>query len=428
MKRVSLWVMMFALLSAGAFRAQDLAGDWQGTLDSSSARRIVLHITKHGNCDLTAMVYWMDRLPDGFGVHEFTVQGSELKFSIEPLHITYDGKLNAKGSRITGTWIEGKPLPLSFQRAMKTTAWRHPNSTISFIQVERDVRLEVVDWGGTGRPVILLAGLGDTAHIYDTFASKLIPTYHVYGITRRGFGESSSPAPTEENYSADRLADDDLAVIAALNLKRPVLAGHSIAGEELSSIGNRYPIRVAGLVYLDAGFSQSLWDPSNGDPQIDANDVQRELKQLALSGGTPEQRKNLIHELLETGLPLLEKDLQVQMKTLQAIPDLPATASATWRPSTSWLAAQAVMQGMQKYNDIRCPVLAFFAVPHNLGPDASAAARAKDLAETTSHADLFQSRISGVSVVRVPNASHEIFVSNEAEVLTTMNAFIAKLP
>jgi hypothetical protein len=31
-------------------------------------------------------------------------------------------------------------------------------------------------------------------------------------------------------------------------------------------------------------------------------------------------------------------------------------------------------------------------------------------------------------VVRIPNADHNIFVSNEADVLRTMNAFIARLP
>jgi hypothetical protein len=34
-----------------------------------------------------------------------------------------------------------------------------------------------------------------------------------------------------------------------LHLAKPTLVGHSIAEEELSSIGSRYPQRVAGLVY-----------------------------------------------------------------------------------------------------------------------------------------------------------------------------------
>jgi pimeloyl-ACP methyl ester carboxylesterase len=74
--------------------------------------------------------------------------------------------------------------------------------------------------------------------------------YRVYGISRRGSGGSSAPAPTRENYDVDRLGDDVLAVIAALRLHKPILVGHSLAGQELSSVGSRHPEKVGGLVYL----------------------------------------------------------------------------------------------------------------------------------------------------------------------------------
>jgi hypothetical protein len=57
-----------------------------------------------------------------------------------------------------------------------------------FVSVDKDVRLEVLDWGGSGRPIVLLAGGGNTAHVFDDFAPKLRAHNHVYGITRRGFG------------------------------------------------------------------------------------------------------------------------------------------------------------------------------------------------------------------------------------------------
>src|ERR1019366_2274860 len=50
-----------------------------------------------------------------------------------------------------------------------------------------------LDWGGVGRPVVLLSGLGNTAHVFDEFAPKLAVGFHVYGVTRRGFGASSIP-------------------------------------------------------------------------------------------------------------------------------------------------------------------------------------------------------------------------------------------
>jgi pimeloyl-ACP methyl ester carboxylesterase len=82
--------------------------------------------------------------------------------------------------------------------------------------------------------------------VFDDFAPKLTGPYHVYGITRRGFGMSSVPAAIAANYQADRLGDDVLEVCAALKVDRPVLVGHSIAGEELSSVGSRHPEKVAG--------------------------------------------------------------------------------------------------------------------------------------------------------------------------------------
>jgi pimeloyl-ACP methyl ester carboxylesterase len=59
-----------------------------------------------------------------------------------------------------------------------------------------------------------------------------------------------------------------LEVIESLKLDKPVLAGHSIAGEELSSIGSRHPDKVAGLIYLDAGYSYAYYDPDLGQNDI----------------------------------------------------------------------------------------------------------------------------------------------------------------
>lgn len=62
-----------------------------------------------------------------------------------------------------------------------------------FFPVEKDVKLQVLDRGGTGRAMILLAALGFDAHEWDSFAPKLAPKYHVYPITRHGFGMNCKP-------------------------------------------------------------------------------------------------------------------------------------------------------------------------------------------------------------------------------------------
>ncbi len=165
---------------------------------------------------------------------------------------------------------------------------------VEFVTVDQGVKLEVLDWGGNGRPLVFLAGSGFDAHVFDTFAPKFIAIHHVYGITRRGFGASSAPAPANGNYTADHLGDDVLAVIDALHLDQPVLVGHSLAGEEMSSIGSRHPQKVAGLIYLDAGYSYAYYSPAIGDPIIDAFDLKKKLD-LFVTGSfqSPDDFKDL---------------------------------------------------------------------------------------------------------------------------------------
>ena len=77
------------------------------------------------------------------------------------------------------------------------TIWRDPSPhTTRFVKEDRGVRLEVLDWGGADRPLVLLAGGGNTARVFDNFAPKLTDHHHVYGITRRGFGASGYSAST----------------------------------------------------------------------------------------------------------------------------------------------------------------------------------------------------------------------------------------
>jgi pimeloyl-ACP methyl ester carboxylesterase len=299
--------------------------------------------------------------------------------------------------------------------------------TVQFVTVDENVKLEVLDWGGSGRPVVLLTGMGNNAHVFDKFAPKLTAAYHVYGITRRGFGTSSHPEPTSANYAADRLGDDVLAVIDSLKLNRPVLVGHSLGGEEMSSVGSRHPEKVSGLVYLDAGYGYAYYDGSRGDLIIDMNVLQNDLKRLD-PGNTVQHPASLLKELLETDLPALEKDLRRLQETA-------ASKAVPAGPQPSMPLQQAVLAGMQKHTDIRVPILAIFALPHDFGPDflkddpaARAVAEARDVATTGAQAAAFEKGLPSARVVRLANANHYVFRSNEADVLREIEAFVGKLP
>src|SRR5215203_6531860 len=50
--------------------------------------------------------------------------------------------------------------------AQQRTDWKDPSSHVGrFVTVSDDVRLEVLDWGGSGRPLVLLPGGGDSARL-----------------------------------------------------------------------------------------------------------------------------------------------------------------------------------------------------------------------------------------------------------------------
>jgi hypothetical protein len=94
--------------------------------------------------------------------------------------------------------------------------------------------------------------------------------------------------------------------------------------------------------------------------------------------------------------------------------------------------AQTVVSGQQKYTDIKVPVLAIFAIPHNWGPfiesnPASAAAIEPGEMVLAARANEFEAHVTSAHVVRLPHANHYVFLSNEADVLREMHAFIAGL-
>jgi pimeloyl-ACP methyl ester carboxylesterase len=352
--------------------------------------------------------------------------------------------------------------------AQQPAPWHDPSPhTLQFVTVDDNVKLEVLDWGGSGRPLVLLAGLGNTAHIFDDFAPKLTSDYHVYGITRRGYGASSVPA---SGYSADRLGDDVLAVLNALKLNRPVLVGHSIAGEELSSVGTRHPERIAGLIYLDAAYVQAYYDHSRGDWSMDLPELQRNLEQLK-SPRNPAAYRQLVQELLQDKLPRFEKDLEELQNYIQSMPPefarppVPSTDDVASFPAYhSWYthaygipypeaelrqnrettpgggvgktvsrpANLAINEGRQEYTNLRVPILAIYAIPKDYGayysdPAAREAAESGDAIGEEAQAKAFENGVPSARVVRLPHANHYLFLSNEAEVLREMHAFLASL-
>ncbi len=298
------------------------------------------------------------------------------------------------------------------------------NHSVRMISVEKDVSLEVLDWGGVGRPLILLAGLGDNAHIFDKFAPQLTANYHVYGITRRGRGVSSKPEPNQVKYTADRLGEDVMAVIGALNLNKPILAGHSFPGEEMSYIGAHHPELVAGLIYIEAGYPYALYDEASGELELDAIELRRQLGQFT-NGYAQEPIKN--YDDLIANLERVEKEIQKHQQDTKGLPPTPVSPRMT--PDLF-----AMMDGRERFTAIHAPALVIFGADPSpilgINPETRAQSVRQELEMRIKNSQIaaWKRQVPSAHIVLIPHATHYVFQSNEDDVLRAMNDFIATLP
>jgi pimeloyl-ACP methyl ester carboxylesterase len=308
------------------------------------------------------------------------------------------------------------------------TAWHDASRhKVRFITVENGVRLEVLDWGGKGRGLILLAGAGCTAHIYDGFAEKLAKGYHVYGITRRGFGLSSHP---ESGYSELRRVEDIVQVMDALKLVRPVLIGHSMAGGEITALAGRYPDRVGGLVYLDAA----------RDPTRDYSSIGKKLASAHLHPLNQSDPKDnsfaayLEWQMARNGFAFPESELRNEYET--------APDGTMGRQRTTGRIFSAI-GGTPKpnYPLVRVPILAIFAMP---GRPAQMILRTYEFNDTderapveAAYAELLsyiredeesvKQCAGAVRVAEMPGSDHYVFLAAESDVLRETRSFLFHL-
>ena len=315
--------------------------------------------------------------------------------------------------------------------ALETATWRDPSPhRIIFVTVDSGVKLEVLDWGGSGRAVVLLAGY-QTAHEYDDIAPKLTAFCHVYGITRRGFGASSRP---DSGYIAQRSAEDVLQVLDTLKLNHPVLAGHSFGGLDLLTIGAQHPALVAGLVFLDSGDDPTLPFSAYGVAEVDT-------KRLPASMTTPEPltdnssfqafRKS---ELKAHGVMMPEAEMR-QYYPVNSDGSIGEDSTPKW-------VRDAMFAGIQKpkYSNIHAPVLAILAVPVPLDQqfkkyqprtaDERAAMEQKYAvgeAFTKRTAQDLKAGNPNARIVTIPGASTYVFLSNENDTVHQMHSFVAGL-
>lgn len=115
-----------------------------------------------------------------------------------------------------------------------------------FVEVN-GIKINYEQSGGGDVALVFLHYWGGTARSWDPLITALPKDVRSVAIDGRGWGNSDRPVA---GYDIATLADDTLAVIENLNLKRYFLVGHSMGGKVAQLLASRNPKGLAGLVLI----------------------------------------------------------------------------------------------------------------------------------------------------------------------------------
>jgi uncharacterized protein (TIGR03435 family) len=126
MKTIRWWMVALTVLLVSMLHAQDLSGNWQGTLQAGQGLRTVLKISQDDG-KYKAVMYSVDQGGQPIPVTTITVQAKTVTFAIKPLDVTYVGTLNPDGASITGNTTQGgQTHALNLQKVTPENTWAIP--------------------------------------------------------------------------------------------------------------------------------------------------------------------------------------------------------------------------------------------------------------------------------------------------------------
>ena len=288
------------------------------------------------------------------------------------------------------------------------------------------VKLHYLDWGGEGETLLFLTGMGCSAHLFDRIAPRFIDRFRVLALTRRGQGESDYP---ETGYDANTLIDDILDFMDTQSIETVILAGHSMAGLELSHFAATHPERVTKLIYLDAAFD---WREHKA---LMENNPLKDIE-------PPEMRKeySTVEEFI-TFVKQIRPDLaQIWNESWDqsVLYDLEKNVEGRFIEKDTKAIGKAMMETIFAYepehSQIKIPVLSFFSKNDDMPfPDYLTEEQKRKGLEyhrqvwlplREKNINKFRSNVPHAKVIEIPDGHHYCFMAQEELVYEEMRKFL----
>jgi pimeloyl-ACP methyl ester carboxylesterase len=112
-----------------------------------------------------------------------------------------------------------------------------------------EVGLHYCEWGDSGPDVLIIHGIMGTGVRWDLFARSLMDDFHVIAPDLRGHGQSARAA----SYRIEDYARDMEQLIECLELRHPIIVGHSLGGAIAMKLVGSGKIPCSRLVIVDMG-------------------------------------------------------------------------------------------------------------------------------------------------------------------------------
>jgi len=283
------------------------------------------------------------------------------------------------------------------------------------------IRLNYLDWGGSGQALILIHGVYDTPHTFDDFAPAFTDRYRVIAYARRGHGLSDTTGP----YDTRTLTEDLRGLMDALGVAKAHLAGWSMGGNEITAMAGMHPEMVDRIVYLDGAYDFS-------DPDFVAA-----WKSSPPEFNTPLSATTSLDALIafqkRLWFPGVTDTSRFEANLRQSVIVQP-DGSLKWRMSDSLTESfEKVLLGDRRdYTKVRSPALAIYAESFFNAQDGDPAQLALSLAWEQKYMAPFRAasiertrkELRGVEIMTVPGTHGDFMYASREQVVKAMRRFL----
>ena len=205
------------------------------------------------------------------------------------------------------------------------------------------------DWGGDGRPVLLLHGLASTCHIWDLVAPLLAVDFRVAALDQRGHGQS---AQVDDGYDFATVQGDAAAFIEHLGWQRPIIVGHSWGADVALELAAARPELASGLIFVDGG----TIDISNR-PGWTLEQAREEMAPPIFIGFTPQMMRERVESSGRFGPNAPPETTEAVLANFRVLDDGTIQSNLRRENHLRIIDALWVHKPFELYPTLQCPVL-----------------------------------------------------------------------